>query len=358
MIDKLFERYRVAPLWWKSICAISLCACGVWPLVWFGSIFVFDHPSDSEYYLLRYIVGIIDSYPLWILPLNGLALWIYHKTNSTIIGLSIYLLPVLLIWGGKTYFYHGQLPTYMYERNDVRLFDQTPAATLAKAIIHEDTLAIDSILTQSPELIDYVEEYHQESMLFYAYDRGAFAAVRHLIQNGADVNEYNANGQTLLHRLCDGEMIEEEIERNFLGMRSYALLKVMPSQDAELIQFLLEHGANPNLLTIERGRWSIPGYTAVQILCFFGPDSPEILTMLIEYGADLAVQRIGYEGQTFGLLYDACCRNENYQVTFALLEAGVEPDSLTIRYLTNYKDKNESLQKIWHVCQEMNMKNN
>lgn len=308
------------PIWWKTICFVTLCACMGWPIVWFGSIFVFDNPPEGDYYRLLCIVGIIDSYPLWIMPLNYLVLWVYRRSGYRTVALSIYLLPVVALVGTNRYFQHALLPTYMYTDTDSRLFALTPAAKLSEAIQRDDTVSIESILTVDPELVHYTEEHHKMSMLHYAYKRENFASVRQLIRQGADINEYDANGNTLLTKLCGGRLDWDTNTDYFTP------------EDTTMIAWLLANGADVNLPTIERGQWSIPDYTPIQYLCFFGPDSPEMLELLLRYGANPMVRRIDHENHEVSTLRDACWK-QHYRMALILMDAGVPCDSTLSNYL-------------------------
>jgi len=320
---------KPTPSWWKPLRNLTLLGCAAWPFVYFISIFAYD--CGTDYYLKRYIVGIVVTYPIWILPLNYLALWIYRKSNSHIAGFGTYLIPIAFILAGCTYYYNGALPTYMYYKDDHRLFWNTPASGLADAIIADDTVMIHEILIQTPELVNYSESCHGQSMLFYAFDRGSFASIRQLIRMGAMVNERNKYGESLLHCLCEGKMPSE----------NSSIYKSMPDTYLRLISWLLEHGADVNMPNTN-------GFTPLQTLCLHGPDSPIALSLLIEQGAQTDVRRLNHEDLEASPLADAIYFKK-LQIATELIQSGVERDSIAARYLEWSKDDNQDWYKVWQI---------
>lgn len=340
----------ITPRWWKPLKIVTFLGCVVWPLLFFMSIFVFD--SGADYYLKVYIVSIVDSYPLWAFPLSYLALWIYRRTRSNIAGLSVCLIPVVLLFGGCVYYFHGALPKFMYQSDDHRLYWNTPASDLADAIIADDTVRVHEILEKSPELAGYSDESHGQSMLSYAFERGSFASVRELICMGADVNECSkSNGETLLHRLCNG--VDVEVPEG-LGV---IVKSVMPQSYLNLMEWILENGADVNQAT-GAGEWAPrEGLTPLQYLCLHGPDSPQALDVLLKYGAEIGVTRKNHEDKDASPLADAIysCK---CKIATKLMQSGCERDSVSRQYLEFKKDHNKGCYDVWQIFIDANSSEN
>ena len=82
------EKY---PKWFSRLNNISLLPIFLWPLIFFGSIFLFDNPQN---FLLTFGIFILmNSYPLLLLTLSSLSYRLF--TTKRFIGTSIPILTIL-----------------------------------------------------------------------------------------------------------------------------------------------------------------------------------------------------------------------------------------------------------------------
>ena len=94
---------------------------------------------------------------------------------------------------------------------------------------------LDSIQADNPTLILHFISDHDESpnQLAHAIQHSAYRAVKALIGRGANVNQKYSGGETPLH---------------------YAARKTDTPENAALVSFLLDKGANPNIFNDRRWR--------------------------------------------------------------------------------------------------------
>ena len=80
---------------WTKFVLRTLCIAPIilWPLIFYGSVFIFDDPNANETYQLLAFYG-INAYPLIILMILILANKMFNKNHKLSIGL--YLLPITL----------------------------------------------------------------------------------------------------------------------------------------------------------------------------------------------------------------------------------------------------------------------
>ena len=80
------------PSWFILLLIVSLLPIILWPLIWFGSVFLFDNPKDiNDTFLLFFAV---NSYP-FVLIINAIVGYrIYPKRKKLAVGLLI--IPILL----------------------------------------------------------------------------------------------------------------------------------------------------------------------------------------------------------------------------------------------------------------------
>src|SRR3954470_24594336 len=128
---------------------------------------------------------------------------------------------------------------------------------------------------------------HENTVLMYACSFGTSAAVKSLLDAGADVNVANEFGATAL---------------------------MLATSEPSKVKLLLQHGANVNATT-QLGR------TALMVAAS-QPGSDAVVDMLLAKGADITVR--DKDGLTF-LLAAASCGNSRQ--TEIALARGVKPDT-------------------------------
>jgi hypothetical protein len=77
---RLFRNEEI-PRWFKALNIISLLPILAWPLVFFGSIFIFDHPSSFRNALVVFVL--MNSYPVFLIAFVHTSLRLF-KTNRSV----------------------------------------------------------------------------------------------------------------------------------------------------------------------------------------------------------------------------------------------------------------------------------
>ena len=89
---------------------------------------------------------------------------------------------------------------------DYRLFQNTPAWELVKAVEDENTEQIDKIVSENPELINYQESKYGETLLMLTVMNQQLKSFKALLKNGADVNIHDTfDGTSSLIMACSSE---------------------------------------------------------------------------------------------------------------------------------------------------------
>jgi len=148
---------------------------------------------------------------------------------------------------------------------NIRLWKDTPAWGLAKAVRNGDTVRIKKILAKEKISIDYREPTYGQSLLHWAVWNNKLNMVKFLLKQGADINL-----------------------RDYWSSESPILLACnYPDIDAEVLRILLDNGADPNDLASENdfvfdNRIRTPHTPIIEA----ATDGLEKTRMLIEAGAD------------------------------------------------------------------------
>lgn len=181
---------------------------------------------------------------------------------------------------------------------NIKLWKETPAWKLAKAVQRNDTIAVNRILSEGKLSIDYREPTYGESLLSWAVLNNKIETVRFLLSKGANPN---------LHDHFKGE--SPIIESCGLGV------------DIEILRLLLEHGGNPNDHATEEDSITYMRSDETPLYCAAG-SSLEKTKMLIEAGADVNLALV--KGKT--PLDHALIRNRFEVILYLLTECGVDPN--------------------------------
>lgn len=181
---------------------------------------------------------------------------------------------------------------------NIKLWKETPAWKLAKAVQRNDTIAINRILSEGRLSIDYREPTYGESLLYWAIYNNKIETVRFLLSKGANPNLHTRfNGESPMTRSCD------------FGV------------DIEILRLLLEHGGNPNDHATEEDSITYMRSDETPLYNAAG-SSLEKTKMLIEAGADVNLALV--KGKT--PLDHALIRNRFEVILYLLTECGVDPN--------------------------------
>lgn len=178
---------------------------------------------------------------------------------------------------------------------DYRLFQDTPAWELAKAVQDGRICKIKSILQEDSTLINYQEPRFGETLLMLSIWNDDYKSFITLLESNADVNIYDKyDGTSAIILTCEYN----------LGVK--------------YVQKLLEYGANPNDIEVgERRKGNFTRYTPLRGAAETG--DIESVKLLILYGATI----------NFYDEYGSCALGKSllrgyYDVSLLLLEHGAD----------------------------------
>lgn len=178
---------------------------------------------------------------------------------------------------------------------DYRIFQDTPAWELAKAVQDEDVKKINAILEQDPGLVNYKESLHGSNLLMLAVLNNDKLSCKALLKKNADVNEYDKDS----------------------GASAIIMACRYGSIDVDLVELLLQYGANVNDVEVgERKQGDRTRYTPLMASAAGRFDK---VKLLIAKGANVNyVNEFGSTAlsQTVMLGY--------YDITLYLLEQGAD----------------------------------
>lgn len=180
--------------------------------------------------------------------------------------------------------------------NDYRLFQDTPAWQLAKAVQDGNEKKIRKILVENKKLIDYQEPKYGQSLLHLTINNKQFKSFKMLLENKANVNIYDT---------FDG--CSPIIEASYYG-------------DVRFVKKLVEYGANIN--DIEVGKRRVDNGTRNTPLIMAagsGLGQMDVVKYLVEQGAD-----INYENEFHRTALAESIILDNYDIAYYLLEHGAD----------------------------------
>lgn len=174
---------------------------------------------------------------------------------------------------------------------DVRLFEDTEAWALAKAADEEDVKAMEEIILENKDLLNFKEPTYRQTLLMWAVRAEKYKATQKLLELGADPNicsEYN--GDNALMFAADNW------------------------EDIRYLKLLLSYGANPN-------DSSGKAYTQITpLMVAVGNSNLENVKLLVEAGAN-----INYRSEEAGsVLQKATLMSQVYNVKYLLIDKGCE----------------------------------
>lgn len=326
------------PLWLRVLSWVFLSPVLLAPLVFYGSIFLFDNPP-SELEALG-IFFLINSYSLWLIgvvKLSGALYRRYHKVYISVLphAFLILIISLLISWISIRPVDPSTLDEY-----DYRIFRNTPVAELATAVQANDTMEINRILSTQPTLVNYQETIYGQSLLMFACMDGHLAIVRALLRHGANPNLYEwGEGKTALISLCNKESpTEEQLKIAEELLRHGAMVKPMRVQLKES-QRISSPNAGDTISVeplSEAASWS----------------TLPIVKLLLQYGAD-----VNYQGQY--TIDDIAYNNppavalamisEHYPIVVCLLEHDANP------HLTFYQNKETLLSLVEKKLKEADL---
>lgn len=179
---------------------------------------------------------------------------------------------------------------------DYRLFQNTPAWELAKAVQDEDEKKINEIVAKEPSLINYQEPKYGNTLLKLTVMNQQVKSFKALLERKADVSIHNTfDGTSALIEAC--------------GLKDY---------DIKFSQMLIEYGANVNDVEIgERREGNSTRFTPLIEASQSG--ILELVKLLVSKGAN-----INYRNEFNQSALSESVIQEKYEVSLYLLQNGAD----------------------------------
>jgi uncharacterized protein len=199
---------------------------------------------------------------------------------------------------------------------DFRLYQNTPAWDLAKAVWDNDTNRINSIVSQKKVDIDYRESRFGQTLLMLATENELYDACKKLLELGADPNKYDA---------YDGSssMIEAA---NVIGIKG---------DNTRFLKLLLQYKGNPNFVEVGKRREGNSTRNSVLIAAIDRNQMQPSLfkvKMLVEAGAD-----INYKNEFGQDALSQAAIQEVYDVVLYLLQKGADYNEILLERIDTQK---------------------
>ena len=189
------------------------------------------------------------------------------------VAVSLYILYWTVIF--LTLVYNSFTEPHEYLASNYRIFKDTPAWDLAKAVRDADTAEIRYQILEKKIPVNYQEQKYGESMLSIATYQNNIKSVKKLLELGADPNLYvdtmNRSGYNPIIKACKYKKISVEIlkllmdfggnpnsmtkgvNKNgniFHPLRNSAMEEAASSGEIEKIKVLMDYGADINFTPV------------------------------------------------------------------------------------------------------------
>jgi len=193
--------------------------------------------------------------------------------------------------------------------NDYRLFQDTPAWTLAKAVEDENTTLIKKIVSEKQVNIDFQEPRFGQTLLILAVTNQQYNSCKTLLELGADPNKYdNYDGSNA--------MIEAAQISNITG------------DNTRFLKLLLQFKGNPNFVEVGPRREGNSTRNSVLISAVEINEvqsSLPMVKMLVEAGAD-----INYKNEFGQTALNQAIILDVYDVALYLLQKGADYNQVVV----------------------------
>ena len=175
---------------------------------------------------------------------------------------------------------------------DYRLFQNTPAWDLAKAVQDENVIKISEIIAKDNKIANYQEPKYGSTLLILTIRNQQLEPFKTLLANKVDVN---------IHGTFDG---------------ASALIEAC-GYDIKYAEILLQNGANAN--DVETGERGAGNTTRETPLIVASSGKLDLVKLLLKNGAD-----INYQNEYKQSALSESVRLENYEVILFLIQSGVD----------------------------------
>ena len=190
---------------------------------------------------------------------------------------------------------------------DYRLFQNTPAWELAKAVQEEDMDNFDKIISENPQIINYQESKYGNTLLMLTIINQQLKPFKALLKKGAAVNTHNTfDGTSPLIEACSSKY--------------YNII---------FTKILIEYGANIN--DIETGKRRQENSTRLTpLMAASKTGNLDLVRFLVSNGAD-----VNYQNEFGQSALSESVMTDNYKVAYYLLQNGANYN-LPIFYRYDY----------------------
>ena len=160
-----------------------------------------------------------------------------------------------------------------YSIRNIKIYKDTPAWELARAVDRGDVKKIAKLGKESPDILDYQDPTYGTTLLYWAVAKEKYKSAEALLKAGADPDIISTyDGGTALYRAA-----------------GFSWVDMQAKQDAKYVKLLLEYGADPNI-TFAGGVWNTStevGYSPLMRSIGCGIEKTKAL---VEGGADINYQ--------------------------------------------------------------------
>ena len=178
--------------------------------------------------------------------------------------------------------------------SDYRLFQNTPAWDLAKAVQDEDEKKINEIVSKDPKLINYQEPKFGNTLLMLTIMNQQIKPFKTLLENKADVNIHNTyEGTSALIEAC--------------SFKQY---------NTKFAEILLQKGANVNDVQTDKTE---PDKVKTALMKAAKTGKLDLVVLLVKHGADVNYQN---EYEQSALSESAII--DRYEISYYLLQNGAD----------------------------------
>ena len=184
------------------------------------------------------------------------------------VAVSLYILYWAIIF--STLVYNSFTEPHEYLASDYRIFKDTPAWDLAKAVRDADTAEITYLVQEKKIPVDYQDKKYGMSMLSLATYQNNIKSVKKLLELGANPNFYedtiDGNGYNPVIEACTFERISVQI-----------------------LKFLLDYGGNPNSVSkgVNKNGGIVHPLRISAMEAAASSGETEKIKVLMDYGADI-----------------------------------------------------------------------
>jgi len=211
--------------------------------------------------------------------------------------------------------------------SDYRLFQDTPAWNLAKAVWDDDSTEVKKIVMSDTSLLNYREPIYGQTILFIPIYHNQQRVVELLLRLGGKCNIYDTfSGRSPIIEACENNV------------------------DTTLLNILLRYGANASDIEIgERKEGNTTRNTPLIVASING--NIDLVKILINKGAD-----VNFRDEYGRTALSEAVRQERYNVIFYLLIKGANNRSYT-SYIPSQKKYYFIQDELQYLMPELNSQN-